>query len=67
MVYLPIFVSFYVFYYIINIPGVFEYSMVSDDISEWRNFGFYEFSLPFLEAGLMFAALVPFFLFMKSS
>ena len=67
MVYLPIFVSFYVFYYIINIPGVFEYSMVSDDISEWRNFGFYEFSLPFLETGLMFAALVPFFLFMKSS
>lgn len=65
--YLPVFVLIFLFYYLINIPGVIEYEMMRDDIDQWRSYGFYEFSLPFLETGLMFSALLPFFFFMKSS
>lgn len=66
-IYLPFFVAVFLFYYLINIPGVVEFQVMSDEISEWRNYGFYQFSIPFLETGLMFTALIPFFLFMKSS
>ena len=65
-VYLPCFVLIFLFYYCINIPRVFNYDDLSGRLYEWELYGFYKFSLPFLEVGLMFTALLPFFLLIKS-
>ncbi len=68
--YFPIFLLIFLFYYVINIPRVIEFSKLggaySISLDEWRNFGFYQFSAPALEVSLMMLALIPFFLVTKS-
>ena len=63
--YMPAFILIFLFYYMINIPGVVEFEIMRDNIDIWRSFGFYEFSYPFLEVGLMFLAILPFFFLLK--
>lgn len=69
--YLPIFAIIFLFYYVINIPRVVEFQQfgkASGDLGLdiWRTFGFYQFSVPALEVGLMLAALFPFFMLIKT-
>lgn len=56
----------FLFYYLINIPRVVDFSFQMFDLENWEVLGFYKFSYPFLEVGLMFVALMPFFLLIKS-
>lgn len=65
--YMPIFILIFLFYYMINIPGVVNFEDMRLDVDYWRDFGFFDFSYPFLEAGLMFIGLLPFFFLVKSS
>lgn len=65
--YMPAFIIIFLFYYMINIPGVVEFEIMKENVETWRTFGFYEFSYPFLEVGLMFLAILPFFLLLKSN
>jgi hypothetical protein len=65
--YLPVFAVIFLFYYVVNIPRVVEYPAISPQaLGHWRNFGFYQFSVPALEVGLMLAALTPFFMLIKT-
>lgn len=63
--YLPVFATVFLFYYVINIPRVVEFPSLTD-LERWRTFGFYQFSIPPLEVGLMLGALVPFFMLIKT-
>jgi hypothetical protein len=64
--YLPIFVLIFLFYYVCNIPKVFEILDIQDEIILWRNYGIFEFTHPLLEVSLMFTFLLPFFFLIKS-
>lgn len=66
--YLPLFFIIFLFYYVINIPRVVEFQKFGqgEELELWRNYGFYQFSFPALEVGLMMAALFPFILVIKS-
>ena len=67
--YFPVFIIIFLFYYVINIPRVLNYTYLAQTaggIEFWRELGFYEFSIPFLEVSLMMMMLLPFFFFIKS-
>jgi hypothetical protein len=64
--YLPIFLLTFLFYYIINIPRVFEFQSMGKLKDVFRSLGFYQFQIPPLEVTLMLAGLSPFFFLIKS-
>lgn len=66
MYYLPIFLVIFLFYYVINIPHVIEFQTFGANTDLWRTYGFYQFSVPALEVGLMMGALLPFFMVIRS-
>lgn len=67
--YLPCFTAIFLIYYLINIPRFVNFKGLKEDgdiLQYWELFGFYQFSYPFIEVGLMFMALIPFFLLIQS-
>lgn len=53
----------------LNIPRLVNFKALKEEgntLQYWELFGFYQFSYPFIEVGLMFLALIPFFLLISS-
>ena len=64
--YLPFFLLTFFFYYVINIPRVFEFQKTKESFDTWLSLGFFQFAIPPVEVMFMMLCLSPFFFLMKS-
>ena len=57
LVYLPLFITTFLWYYSINIYGIINWTDAKFTTNIWYNRGFYQFTIPPLEVGFLFTTL----------